>query len=400
MNNSNRIGILTLHSGYNEGAILQTFCIATNLQRNLADCKIEIVDHRYPSKVRAYGPARDDKTRVLNDFIDHSLPLSKIRFLADDHRDTFEFIRKNYSAVITGSDELWKLKYSRRFFGLLHEQKDPWRPAFPNVYWPDESIKIPKIAYAVSIGSTDWRNIPRKHLTRMKDILSDYTVVGIRDQRTMSFLKWLDTDVASKAEWVPDPTFSADIVSMIDKEMLKQRLQDWGVDFDRPRICIVLRDSPNINNEIINEIKKQGFQVVSLSLPNSTADVDLSAKGFTPLEWFGVIDLMDFCITQRMHTCISCILHDTPFVAVDFYDNSMDDDTKIKDLMRSFNLLDYYYSVEKDPFGKFQGIIENLLNNPWPVQEIEEKRILFNNRSKEFMCKITVILKDIIKHRD
>jgi hypothetical protein len=397
MNNSNRIGVLTLHSGYNEGAILQTFCVATNLQRNLPDSKVEIVDHRYPSKVKAYGPVRDDKTRALNDFVVHSLPLSKKRFLADDHRDTFEFIRENYCAVITGSDELWKLKYSRRFHGLLFEQNDPWSPAFPNVYWPDESIKIPKIAYAVSIGQTNWRTIPKKHIKRMKRILSQYTLLGVRDQRTMSFLKWLDTDIAGKAEWVPDPTFSTDIVSLVDKEMLKQRLQDWGVDFDRPRICTVLRGSPKLNDDLINEIKKKGFQVVSLSLPNSIADVDLSDKGFTPLEWFGVFGLMDLCISQRMHTCISCILHDTPFIAVDFYGNSMDDDTKVKDLMRSFNLLDYYYSNEKDPSEKFQGIMENLLNKPWPAHEIAEKRILFNNRSKEFMYKIAAILKDIIK---
>jgi hypothetical protein len=360
----------------------------------LPDSTVEIVDHRYPSKVKAYGLVRDDKTRVLKDFVDHSLPLSKKRFLSDDHRDTFEFIRENYSAVITGSDELWKLKYSRRFFGLLHEQKDPWRPAFPNVYWPDESITIPKIAYAVSIGQTDWQTIPRKHITQMKRILSDYELLGVRDQRTMTFLKWLDTDIAGKAEWVPDPTFSTDILSLVDKEMLKQRLQDWGVDFGRPRICTVLRDSPKLNDDIINEIKKKGFQVVSLSLPNSIADVELSDKGFTPLEWFGVFGLMDFCLSQRMHTCISCILNNTPFIAVDFYSNSMDDETKLKDLMQSFDLLDYYYNDKKDPLEKFQSICDNLVDKPWPVSEIIQKRLLFQNRSKEFTDKIKKILKE------
>jgi hypothetical protein len=397
MNNDNKIGILTLHSGYNEGAILQTFCVANNLQRNFPDSKVEIVDHRYPSKVKAYGSVRDDKTRVMNDFVDHFLPLSKKRFLADDHRDTFEFIRENYSAVITGSDELWKLKYTRRCLGLIFEQNDPWSPAFPNVYWPDEGIELPKIAYAVSIGQTDWRTIPKKHVKRMKRILSQYTLLGVRDQRTMFFLKWLDKDIASKAEWVPDPTFSTDIGTLVDKEKLKQQLQDWGVDFSRPRVCTVLRDSPKLLDELINAIKKKGFQVLSLSLPNSIADVDLSDKGFTPLEWFGVFGLMDFCISQRMHTCISCILHDTPFVAVDFYSNSMDDDTKVKDLMRSFSLLDYYYNVEKDSSDKLRGSLENLFNKPWPVHEIAQKRILFNNRSRDFTDKIKKILENTIR---
>jgi hypothetical protein len=397
MINSNRIGVLTLHSGYNEGAILQSFCVATNLQRNLPDSKVEIIDHRYPSKDKAYGPVRDDKTRVLSDFVDHSLPLSKKRFIADDHRDTFKFIMENYRAVITGSDELWKLKYSRRFFGLASEQIDPWRPAFPNVYWPDESIRIPKIAYAVSIGQTDRRTIPKKHIKRMKRILSQYTLLGVRDQHTMSFLKWLDTEIAVKAEWVPDPTFSTDIVSLVDKEMLKQRLQDWGVDLGRPRICTVLRDSPKLNDNIINEIKKKGFHIVSISLPNSIADVELSDKGFTPLEWFVVFGLMDFCISQRMHSCISCILHDTPFIAVDFYSNPMDGESKMKDLMQSFNLLDYYFDASKDSPEKLQVMVKSLFSKPWPVLEITQKRILFQNRSKEFTNKIQGLLKDTIK---
>lgn len=395
MNNDRQIGILTLHSGFNEGAILQAFCLALNLQCNVTS-RVEIVDHRYPSKVRAYGPIRNEKDRRLEDFINRSLPLSKQRFITDDHRATFRYINENYGALVTGSDELWKLKYSRRYFGLISEQKDPWCPAFPNVYWPDEDMKIPKIAYAASIGQTDWLSIPKKHIKRIKTILSHYTLLGIRDQRTMSFLKWLAPDIASKAEWVPDPTFSIDILSLIDKEMLKQKLKQWGVDFGRPRICIVLKDTPNIN-KIIKEMKKKGFQIVALSLPNSIADVELFNKGLSPIEWAGVFGLMDFCISQRMHACISCIVNDTPFVPVDLYSNPMDDDTKIKDLMQSFDLLDYYFNGQKDSPERFGKILEKLVNEPWPVSEITQKRLLFSNRSKEFTNKIKEILKDNIK---
>lgn len=392
MTHDKKIGILTLHSGYNEGAILQAFCLASNLQNN-GTSMVEIVDHRYPSKIKAYGPIRDEKTRWLDDFINHSLPLSKERFIADDYHATFKFIGKNYNAVVTGSDELWKFNYNKRFFGIISEQKNPWCPAFPNVYWPDESIEIPKIAYAASIGGSDWRVIPKKHIARMKRILSNYSLLGIRDQRTMSFLEWLDPVIASKAEWVPDPAFSIDILSLIDKEALKEKLQQWGVDFDRPRICIVLENTPNVN-KVIQEMKQRGFQIMALSLPNKTADVALFDKGLTPLEWVGVFGLMDFCISQRMHACISCILQGTPFIAVDFYSNPMDDDSKLKDLMQSFSLLDYYYKADNSSMGEFQLICERLFNELWPVNEIAEKRLLFNNRSKEFTNKIKGILSD------
>jgi hypothetical protein len=397
VNSINKIGILTLHSGFNEGAVLQAFCLASHLKNSMLNSKVEIIDHSYRSKAMAYGTVRNDKTRALNDFINLSLPLSEKGFLADDHRATFEYIRNNYKIVVTGSDEIWKLRYSKRFFNLVHEQKDPWRPAFPNVYWPDKSIKIPKIAYAASIGQTDWRTIPGKHVKQMRSILSDYTLLGIRDERTMSFLNWLNPDIANKAEMVPDPTFSTDIVSLVDKAMLRGKLQQWGVDFDRPRICTFLRDTPKIKDDLIKAIKKRGFQVVSLSLPNRIADIDLSDKGFTPLEWAAVVSLMDFCISQRMHACISSILHDTPFIAMDIYSNPMDDDTKVKDLMRSFNLLDYYFNIGKDPPEKLPGTIEHLFSKPWPVNEIAQKRSLFQKRSREFTEKIKGILQDTVK---
>ncbi len=395
MNNDRQIGILTLHSGFNEGAILQAFCLALNLQCNVTS-RVEIVDHRYPSKVRAYGPIRNEKDRRLEDFINRSLPLSKQRFITDDHRATFRYINENYGALVTGSDELWKLKYSRRYFGLISEQKDPWCPAFPNVYWPDEDMKIPKIAYAASIGATDWRTLPGKHVKQIRKILSLYSLLGVRDRRTMSFLQWLDADTAGRTEWVPDPTFSIDILSLIDKEQLKQKLKQWGLDFDRPRVGLVLRDSLGLN-EVIPELKKRGFQIVGLSLPNRVSDVVLYDKGLTPLEWFGVFGLMDFCISQRMHACISCIMHNVPFAAVDFYSNPMDDDTKITDLMRAFGLLDYYHNAGKHPAERLREICENLVNKTWPVSEIAQKRLLFSNRSKEFTDKIKEVLKDTVK---
>ena len=144
-------------------------------------------------------------------------------------------------------------------------------------------------------------------------------------------------------------------------------------------------------------MKKKGFQIVGLSLPNRIVDVELFDKGFTPLEWVGVFGLMDFCISQRMHACISCILHDTPFAAVDFYSNPMDDNTKLKDLMRSFDLLEYHYQVGKDSPEKFHEMCENLISRPWQVNEIAQKRLLFQNRSKEFTDKIKKILKDTVK---
>jgi hypothetical protein len=65
--------------------------------------------------------------------------------------------------------------------------------------------------------------------------------------------------------------------------------------------------------------------------------------------------------------------------------------------MRSFNLLDYYFNIGKDPPEKLPGTIEHLFSKPWPVNEIAQKRSLFQKRSREFTEKIKGILQDTVK---
>ncbi|HTI50252.1 MAG TPA: hypothetical protein VL475_04850, partial [Planctomycetaceae bacterium] len=79
-----RIGILTLHYGFNEGAILQAYALAGLLRQHLPEADVEIVDQRYPSKLKASGPADAPRTKALQQAIDHWLPLSALRLRTND----------------------------------------------------------------------------------------------------------------------------------------------------------------------------------------------------------------------------------------------------------------------------------------------------------------------------
>jgi len=386
-----RIGILTLHHGYNEGAMLQAFSLARNLEQSIPGTCAEIVDQRYPSKVAVYGPPSCDRTRALETFLDETLPLSKERFVDNDHLRSFSYVRNNCSAVVTGSDELWKVKYSRKFLGLVTEQSDPWCPAFPNAYWADDSLGIPRIAYAASVGSTDWRTIPSKHREQMREILSGYSLLGIRDERTMRFVEWLDPRLREKGEWVPDPTFSFDFQSLVDRETLRRRLEEAGVDFSHPRIGTVLMDSP-VGNTVLRQLREKGWQVVSFTLANKEADVPLHDLGLTPLEWSVAFGMMDFCILQRMHACISCLLSGTPFVAVDFYGNPLDDDTKLKDLLRRFNVGHFYASPADNGKLDLERPVQLITAGEWPRDAVAQTVAMFRRRSEEFTGKIREVV--------
>ncbi len=386
-----KVGILTFHSSFNEGAIWQAYCLAQNLQRNLPEHNVEVINHRYLEKTRAYGPPVDGRTQALSRFTNTELPLSDQRFENNSHQDTYKYINRRYQGIIVGSDQVWKLKYNKRLRGLVIRQDSPMYPAFPNVYWPDTGLQIPKIAYAVSIGRTDWRTISQTHQIKMRKFLSDFSLLGVRDQRTLAFLEWLDTDTAKRAEWVPDPTFSFDSLSLVNKNLLKQKLEQYGVDFSRPRLGVIVRNT-QVTNMVIQQLKEKGYQVVGLTERNPVSDVELFEKDFTPLEWASIAGFMDFVLTQRMHGAISCILNNTPFVGIAFTENRIDGDSTLKDLMRSFNLQDYYYSSMLESVERLKEICDFLIEDSWPSGLVNQKRVYFQCRSREFTAKIKQLI--------
>jgi nitroreductase len=386
-----KIGILTLHSGINEGAMLQAYALAKNLAENVAGAEVEVVDHRYRTKTLAvYGDDPDERTEALDSFLSEQLPLSRRQFFTDDHGETFEYLNENYDTVVVGSDEVWKLHYTRRLGGLLAVQDNPWQPPFPNAFWPDHSVKIRKISYAASVGNMNWLRIPRRHVSRIRSILDEFSLLGVRDRRARDFLRWLYPGQPDRGEWVPDPTFSVDLLALVDRDQVRAKLEAYGVDFARPRLGIVLPDAPRARR-CVERFRERGYQVIGMSMKNRLSDVELFSKGLSPLEWLAAFGCFDTCITQRMHPAIACLLNGTPFAVVDFYKNTLNEMTKLRDLLSSFDLLDYYYYWYTTPEEQLQGICERLLQEPWPEEKVARTRQEFNVRAAEFTHKIEVV---------
>ncbi|MDD4616802.1 MAG: polysaccharide pyruvyl transferase family protein [Alphaproteobacteria bacterium] len=341
-----RLGILTLHAGFNEGAILQSLA----LQRTISDLRpgfeVEIIDHRHPRLMdKAYGPADNARKRALQRFCDHVLPISPQRFLTNDRQPTFNFAQKRYRAIVVGSDEVWKVTFQRRLKGLLRLQTDPFAPAFPNVFWPDCSISIPKLSYAATVGEkTDWFSIPDRLHKEMADILSGFSFIGVRDERTRAFVEWVDSNLTKKVSWTPDPTLTTDLTKSVDRDKLHSRLTELGVDFQRPRLLVIL--SPhNAYGPAVEAFRRRGFQIISASDKNPYADIDLTKADIGPLEWASLAASFDICLSERMHGCIFSILNRCPLICVDRRLPTCGFPTKNNVLMQKLGLAHRYVSV-------------------------------------------------------
>jgi polysaccharide pyruvyl transferase WcaK-like protein len=376
-----KVGILTMHYSLNEGSMLQAYFLQKLVKKIFIDWDVEIIDFRHKRKNDFYNRNQDNRKIALNSFV-KKMKLSKKSFLTNKDKDAFNYIEKNYNAIIVGSDEVWKLKYSR-FFKM---QKDPLFPPFPNIYWPDTDLKSYFFAFATSVGDSDVKSFPLRHRLVMSSALERFTYLGFRDKKTANFIQSLDNNLCEKSFFVPDPTFGTDVLSVVDIKNLKVKLSSLGVNFSKPLLLVISNNFVG-QEQLINNFKKQGYQSISLSIENKLVDVDLSKVFLDPLEWAAIFMFADFCIIERFHGCVYSIIFSKPFMAVDFREKKLGDETKIKDLLERFNLENFRYT----PHAKQSKPLLEHLNNKLEKKDfkkIQNQKNEFKNILEDYALRI------------
>lgn len=388
-----RTGILTLHYGFNEGAILQAYALS-ELLRSTIGGSIEIVDQRYPAKLAAYGdPNQNARTRALSEAIDEWLPLSADHDRRPDSTPLIRELGERYDRLVFGSDVLWNLSYRKRFGGLLGKrfwpkQKDGFTPAFPNVYWPSAEQRCRKVVFSASLGAFDWRAIPSPHLRMMREGLESCSGVSARDERTLDFVASLSPSLADRVRLLADPTFARPFreIAGLSKEDpgVRESLAEMGVDFERPR-CLVVAQNGEAASSIIERIGELGWQTVSVTASNDACALKLHDRGFHPLEWARLFSSFDLCVTERMHGAIFSLLNNTPFLALEMNRVKGHGTTKTSSLLRRFDLEDVLVDAdERDP-SRRQATLDRVMKGAWDWKRINEQVEAASDQQLQFL---------------
>ncbi|NMC21131.1 MAG: polysaccharide pyruvyl transferase family protein [Thermogutta sp.] len=360
------LGVLTLHYGYNEGAILQAYALATVLAGRGAAPRI--IDHRYPAKLAIYRRHMDRRKEELQKAIDSWLPLSDVRFESASERDTWRYIEHNCSGVVVGSDQVWRVRYSRVFFGLRIDQRDAFIGRFPNVYWPPRRLPVTKSAYAVSIGDADLGPIPRRDKREMADRLNDFRVIGVRDVRTAEFVAALDRALESRIRLCPDPTILMNWDTDSARITLEAKLHRAGVPSDAP-IALQLTDPSASSRELSGLLAKSGYIVVGTGSGDDYSQVRLANVGLTPLEWVALFETVNVCITDRMHAFIFAMLKHCPCVVIDAASFASNRATRIVDLATRVGYLDNVLNYSASP----RRVLDAMLTIKPPWDEVDRR---------------------------
>lgn len=363
-----KIGIATLHYGYNEGAILQAYCLSRYLS-SLTGLQTEILDHRYPGKVKLYGPPADQRKRALLDSVENWLPISDRRFDCDDLAESQEYANSTYSTFVVGSDQVWSLDFSKSLFGRWR-QRNPFFPRFPNLYWPGDHWCKNRVAFAPSVGQFNWLSLPRRILRDMGRRLDLFSLISFRDNHTYSFLEAVSSDIAGRAVKVPDPTFFHSVLDAKVKRDCELMLDERGVDLSRPKVGVIAGKSKLVS-EIAVILQKRGLQVIAVSYPQEDINLGLDREWICPLKWANLLGLFDVIVTDRMHASIYAILNETPVFAIDTNLRVPGETTKIEDLFLDFDRVDFCKPMKALNASLVVNEVEQLLAEPWDWSAID-----------------------------
>lgn len=346
-----KIGILTFHRPVNYGAFLQAFALSNKIQSIFEDCTVEIIDYIAPKEKRKIylNVLRRIKRRGLsagyNELIKirkfresiNNLQLSKQHFCTDDLNCLYDYINKNYDALVIGSDAVFNWNQN----------------GYPTAFIPNYNFTIPVITYAASVHGLKYYEEPQKRINECAQVFRRMNDIYVRDLCTEEFVKFCSDKTVAKHSC--DPTFLMDFERLYSIphrsiEMIKKQKK-----IRRNYIVLMLQ-----NDEISRSIYEHyhsSYDVISLFVDNKYSDIFLA--DLTPIEWCLVLKNAKCVITSYFHGTLLSLQQGIPAVVVDVSHYNGIYEGKLDDLMnRRLLLPELYFSI--DSINSHTPIIETI----------------------------------------
>lgn len=381
-----RVGILTYHNNENRGAILQAYALRELLESNY-NIDAEVVEYRTRSKEykRLRGlvltkrfseiPTRLRDRKIVERFFETQLGISDKSITTDNHNKATEWIKKQgYDALVTGSDEVWKITSNES--NTLDSLVSPSRP-FPNLYFLDPSISAVKFSYAASANRTNIDELSPDTVSLFKKHLKSYDHISVRDRHTKKLVEQFGIDQVTQ---VPDPTLMVDIPT----RSVRSQLEERGVDLDKPILGFHGPDN-SIFAQICKEYSNRGYQIIT---PRSSSFADVEFEGIVdPFEYYSLYKYFDMVVTNSLHSTIFSIKHGTPFVTIDTNRIYASIESKTHSLLNDFGLLERHINAVDGDATQFYELIDSL-ENDLDQSTIDRKLQTLQKKGHEYLEKV------------
>ena len=384
-NSMKKIGILTFHRSINYGAFMQAYAFSHMLQKRYPNHIVEIIDFEYLKKHKSYRkPIRQfpfgaeyyiKYTRFQKDL--KRLTLSPQSFITETIDQLSDYIKSRSDVVIVGSDAVW-----------TYQGKMP----IDNPYWlmGGRLNSVSKFSYAASAFSTDFSRISKEERSFIREQLSDFSYVGVRDVATQTFIKELR--LGQEVFLNHDPSLFLEPAE--DKNLARKVLRRNFVNSRRPSISFMTRQTEGINS--IRERLHSKYNLLHFNIrDNNRSDFfDTRCRyifNMSPYEWYNVYALMTLNITNFFHGACLALVNHIPTIVID--DSNTNYVSKYAQLMLDMGLEDRLFYKTKFDIESFMSCVNTCLCNPEEekyriIKAIEKERL----KSKSFFVALDRVL--------
>lgn len=331
------VGILTFHRSINYGAFMQSYALSQELQVRYKKHVVEVIDFEYMRKHKHYRSSiyrfpLGIESLVRYERFQHDLsrlPLSEKSFITEDTNSLCEYIKSRYDVVIVGSDAVW-----------TYQGKMP----LDNPYWlfGDKLNSVTKISYAASAFSSDFNAITKDEREVIKERLSSFYYIGVRDTATKNFVDSLD--LGKEVHINHDPTF---FLEPSDNVKLAQKTLRKNFIFNNKECISFMTRSLRGINELREALHEQYNLLHFYRRDRQRYDLIDSRCRFlnnvSPLEWYNLYGQMTLNLSNYFHGACLGIINHVPTIVVDDFQQSYT--SKYAQLMKDLGLEDrLFYS--------------------------------------------------------
>jgi polysaccharide pyruvyl transferase len=265
------------------------------------------------------------------------------------------FAEKDYNAVIVGSDQTWRPRYS------------------PNIYnfFLDfiEREKIKRIAYATSFGVSSWE-FTEDETKRCSELVKLFDAIGVREDTGIDLCKrFLDV----QAVHVLDPTLlisREDYINLIGEGNLIDEcfgVYTYFLDKDPVKNNLSERFSEHLGEPVFNHQAR--LNVKSPSSKNIEDYVMPDVK-----KWLSGFAKAKFVLTDSFHGIVFSIIFGKPFAVID---NKKRGSTRFDSILK---ILDMNHRIIKDDEVDCDAFLKFDVEN-----DIKDHFLSFQKDSKEFI---------------
>lgn len=211
------------------------------------------------------------------------------------------YSRTKYDAVIVGSDQVWRPKYSPNIYNFFLDFLDR-----------DEK----KISYAASFGVDDWE-FGKRQTKACRKLVQRYDAISVREKSAIDLCRRY---LGVNAQLVLDPTLLVNLESYkklcaehLDSEKSKGNILTYILDQTSHKESVI--------SEVTSSLDRPSFVAQPIkSLKQASAELkeyNVDAFRYPPVKrWVASFYEASFIVTDSFHGCVFSIIFNKPFIAI------------------------------------------------------------------------------------